>query len=556
MTQVFLFQNGQQTGPYQLEDLQNWIYSGQLNITDQAWFEGCANWVTLAEVPGIILPQGGQGDRSADVPPFEAYEGEDPYLFISYSHQDAHLVYPEITQLRDAGYNIWYDEGVAASNEWPEEIANAVLGCSVFLCFISPRATDSINCRNEINLALNEKKPFLGIHLEETELPPGLRLRMGDLQAIIKDKIPPDRYFSKVAGTLDQLLGRKVKVNLGAVEKASTLHVSRDGQTFGPYTFEQANQFLQAGQLLVSDYALLEGQTEWKFLPDVLKAMAEAARRHARAETADLPASGQVTPQEPRTPKKKPAGKKSVRISGMNPKTTTIKVKEKSLVSKLFATLAVFLVTALLVCGSTLGAYLVAPSQVGPIVRKFGIPIEQWFPGREADSVEIVEAPPGTLQDVKLAPEQWHHLRSSGITLMPIEGEDGLQVISPVDPKLAMNDDDLRILQYIAQHLVILDLTNSQVTDQGLVVLQKFPNLKKLILEGSEKITINGVRNIATMPSLELINLIRLKLDDSVVDILSKMGSLQQVFLYQTGLSADAIQKLKDARPRMFVNAG
>jgi hypothetical protein len=139
---------------------------------------------------------------------------------------------------------------------------------------------------------------------------------------------------------------------------------------------------------------------------------------------------------------------------------------------------------------------------------------------------------------------------------MPIEGEDGLQVISPVDPKLAMNDDDLRILQYIAQHLVILDLTNSQVTDQGLVVLQKFPNLKKLILEGSEKITINGVRNIATMPSLELINLIRLKLDDSVVDILSKMGSLQQVFLYQTGLSADAIQKLKDARPRMFVNAG
>ena len=64
------------------------------------------------------------------------------------------------------------------------------------------------------------------------------------------------------------------------------------------------------------------------------------------------------------------------------------------------------------------------------------------------------------------------------------------------------------------------------------------------------------MRNIATMPSLELINLIRLKLDDSVVDILSKMGSLQQVFLYQTGLSADAIQKLKDARPRMFVNAG
>lgn len=556
MTQVFLYQNGQQVGPYQVEDLQNWIQTGQLKITDQAWFEGCPNWVTLAEVPGIILPQGGQGDRTADVPPFAAYEGEDAYLFISYSHQDAHLVYPEMHQLRDAGYNIWYDEGVAASNEWPEEIAKAVLGCSVFVCFISPRATESINCRNEINLALNEKKPFLAIHLEETELPPGLRLRMGDLQAVIKDKISPDRYLSKIISTLDQLLGRKAKVNLGAVEKASSLFVSRDGQTFGPYTFEQATQYLQAGQLLASDYAMLEGQTEWKLLPEVLNALKEASTRHSMAITADIPRTGSATSPKQKTTKKKDSVKKSVKVRGMNARTTNIKVKEKSLVSKLIATVAVFMGTGLVVCGSTLGAYLVAPSQVGPIVRKFGVPIEQWFPGREADSAEIIQAPPGTLQDVSLAPEQWHHLRSSGITLMPIEGADGLQVISPVDPKLAMNDDDLKILQYIAQHLVILDLTNSQVTDEGLAVLQKFPNLKKLILEGSEKITSAGVRNISTIPSLELVNLIRLKLDDSVVDILSGMGGLQQVFLYQTGLSSDAIQKLKDTRPRMFVNAG
>ena len=488
--------------------------------------------------------------------PFAAYEGEDAYLFISYSHQDAHLVYPEMHQLRDAGYNIWYDEGVAASNEWPEEIAKAVLGCSVFVCFISPRATESINCRNEINLALNEKKPFLAIHLEETELPPGLRLRMGDLQAVIKDKISPDRYLSKIISTLDQLLGRKAKVNLGAVEKASSLFVSRDGQTFGPYTFEQATQYLQAGQLLASDYAMLEGQTEWKLLPEVLNALKEASTRHSMAITADIPRTGSATSPKQKTTKKKDSVKKSVKVRGMNARTTNIKVKEKSLVSKLIATVAVFMGTGLVVCGSTLGAYLVAPSQVGPIVRKFGVPIEQWFPGREADSAEIIQAPPGTLQDVSLAPEQWHHLRSSGITLMPIEGADGLQVISPVDPKLAMNDDDLKILQYIAQHLVILDLTNSQVTDEGLAVLQKFPNLKKLILEGSEKITSAGVRNISTIPSLELVNLIRLKLDDSVVDILSGMGGLQQVFLYQTGLSSDAIQKLKDARPRMFVNAG
>ena len=42
-----------------------------------------------------------------------------------------------------------------------------------------------------------------------------------------------------------------------------------------------------------------------------------------------------------------------------------------------------------------------------------------------------------------------------------------------------VNDDDLKILQYIAQHLVILDLTNSQVTDQGWQFYKKFPNLQK-----------------------------------------------------------------------------
>lgn len=554
MAQIYLLQNGQQVGPYEVEALQGWIQAGQIQITEPAWFEGCSDWVTLADVPGIIVPEGGQGERSEDVPPFEAYSGEEPFLFVSYSHQDAHLVYPEIIQLRDAGYNIWYDEGVAASNEWPEEIANAVLGCSVFLCFISPRATDSINCRNEINLALNEKKPFLAIHLEETELPPGLRLRMGDLQAILKSKIPAQRYLSKVTTTLDQLLGRKAKANLGASEKASMLYVSRDGQTFGPYDLEQATQFLKAGQLLPSDYAMLEGQTEWKFLPDILNTLKESEVRHSQAQAADLPAT-QAAPIQ-KTAKKPATRKKSVRIQGLNQQSSVIKVKEKSLVAKLIATVMVFIVSLIIVAGSTAGAYLVAPSQIGPIVRKFGLPIDQWFPGWEVETVEVVEAPPGSLDSIRLSKEQWHHLKASGITILPLEGEDGLQVLSPIDPKLAINDDDLKVLHLIAQHLVILDLTNSEVTDAGLDHLQKFPNLKKLTLENSKKVSSEGVRKLENIVSLEHLNLVGVSLDDSALDSIGKMESLLEVYLFRSGVSEEAVNNLKAARPRMFVNAG
>ena len=178
---------------------------------------------------------------------------------------------------------------------------------------------------------------------------------------------------------------------------------------------------------LPSDYAMLEGQTEWKLLPEVLNALKEASTRHSMAITADIPRTGSATSPKQKTTKKKDSVKKSVKVRGMNARTTNIKVKEKS-GFKIDRYSCSFYGDGLVVCGFTLGAYLVAPSQVGPIVRKFGVPIEQWFPGREADSAEIIQAPPGTLQDVSLAPEQWHHLRSSGITLMPIEGADGLRL--------------------------------------------------------------------------------------------------------------------------------
>ena len=119
-------------------------------------------------------------------PPFEAYSGGDPYLFVSYSHDDSARVYEEIDRLHRLGFRIWYDEGIDPGNEWPQEVANALVRCAFFLVFISPRSVESINVRNEINFAINRKKSFLAIHIEETDLPVGLELRMGDIQAIFQ----------------------------------------------------------------------------------------------------------------------------------------------------------------------------------------------------------------------------------------------------------------------------------------------------------------------------------------------------------------------------------
>lgn len=403
MTQIYLSTNGQRTGPYGLETIQSWLQSGEILLSNPAWFEGCSDWLTVAEIPGI-----------------------------------------------------------------------------------NPSA--------------------------------------------VAPSMPPVTVAPK------------------------KLHISRNGQTFGPYSVAQTKEFLHSGQLLPSDYAMLDGESQWSNLKELLLKLEHSIEPSALPVAASFPESqSQSTGVQSQASKLRP---KSVKVKGLNQRRSQIKVKEKSLFSKLIATCVVFLVTLLVVGGSTLGAYLIAPMEVGPIARKFGLPLEQWFPGRELDSIEILEAPPGRLQDIRIGKEQWHHINSSGIKLLPIEGDVGLQVISPIDEKLAMRDEDLSVLLLIAQHLVVLDLTKSAVTDEGLAILKKFPNLQKLTLEGSENVTTAGLTHLAEITSLEKLNLVRVKLEDSAVDTLSTMRGLREVYLYQTQLSDTAIQSLKDARPQMFVNSG
>ena len=92
--------------------------------------------------------------------PFDAYDGENPYVFVSYAHKDAHMVYPEIKALHDSGVRIWFDGGIDPGNEWAEDISKALENAHIFLVFITPVAVESHNVRDEIGMALSEKKHF------------------------------------------------------------------------------------------------------------------------------------------------------------------------------------------------------------------------------------------------------------------------------------------------------------------------------------------------------------------------------------------------------------
>ncbi len=138
--------------------------------------------------------------------PLEAYRGDKPYIFICYSHENKTEVYKEIDNMNDLGFRIWYDEGIKPSTEWSEEIAKAIVGASFFIVYFSNSAISSINVTNEINFALNKKKPFLAIFLEETKLTDGLQLRTSQIQSINKWELNKKRYVKKLSSTLPKEL--------------------------------------------------------------------------------------------------------------------------------------------------------------------------------------------------------------------------------------------------------------------------------------------------------------------------------------------------------------
>jgi len=134
----------------------------------------------------------------------KAYDGNLPYIFVSYAHKDSDRVLPIISTMQNHGFRVWFDQGIEAGSEWPAFIVSRLKGCSKVLAFVSPSFVESRNCRNEMNYALNINKEILVIHLEPTELMYGLELQLISSQAMFKYRSSTDEIF------FNQLFGAKI----------------------------------------------------------------------------------------------------------------------------------------------------------------------------------------------------------------------------------------------------------------------------------------------------------------------------------------------------------
>ncbi len=54
--EIFISRNSEKHGPYTLDQVHTFLVSGQMQGSDQAWYEGVDDWVPLSQVPGVQLP--------------------------------------------------------------------------------------------------------------------------------------------------------------------------------------------------------------------------------------------------------------------------------------------------------------------------------------------------------------------------------------------------------------------------------------------------------------------------------------------------------------------
>ncbi len=114
----------------------------------------------------------------------EAYTGNEPYIFVSYSHKDIQAT-ALMQEMAANGYRFWYDEGIKSGRSWSEEISRRLKGSCQFLVFLSKNAVASENVKDEIHIAKKYKIDLQVVYLEQTQLDDGLELMLDRTQGIL-----------------------------------------------------------------------------------------------------------------------------------------------------------------------------------------------------------------------------------------------------------------------------------------------------------------------------------------------------------------------------------
>lgn len=133
-----------------------------------------------------------------------SYEGEEPYIFISYSHADTPQVREILKRIDQEKFRFWYDDTMEIGEDFRLELQSKIENCSAFLLFISPNSMQSKYCGMEIIIAYKNNKRIFPVYLnDDTEIPGALKMVLENLQHVKGNAIDKDsKYIDKLISSL------------------------------------------------------------------------------------------------------------------------------------------------------------------------------------------------------------------------------------------------------------------------------------------------------------------------------------------------------------------
>ncbi len=165
---------------------------------------------------------------------FEAYTGNEPYLFVSYSHRDIEKVYKILDALYDRKYRLWYDESCETGNDFRDELRKRIVESEAVLLFVSESSMQSPFCGMEIIVARENNKKLYPVYLDNAPVPPAFQILLSNTHHVTSDNIdklikamlrdlPPvtmDRLTTTAEGKLQKCEdnGDSIEVGEGIVE--------------------------------------------------------------------------------------------------------------------------------------------------------------------------------------------------------------------------------------------------------------------------------------------------------------------------------------------------
>jgi hypothetical protein len=113
-------------------------------------------------------------------------------------------------------------------------------------------------------------------------------------------------------------------------------------------------------------------------------------------------------------------------------------------------------------------------------------------------------------------------------------------------------DAELQKLESVGKDLFWLDLSRTGISDAGLKVLAKMPNLERLDLRGTA-VGDDGVRALAGLNNLETLSLYGTRVTDAGLEALQGLPSLRRLYVGGTAVTERGLDALRKARKELDI---